>query len=135
MYNGKGRNNSYNRGTNFRANNFRGRSPMRVKTLDPRFFVKSAKEQNTDALALRSEVMNGKFSDYKIVEKLARNIIDHGYTTPTAIQEKAIPEILLGRDLIGIANTGTGKTAAFLITLVNKSFLDRNQRVLIVVPT
>ena len=137
MYKGNGRNHSHNGGGNYRArtNNFRGRAPRFEKKLDPRFFVKSAKIQDTDALALRSEVTNGKFSDYKIVEKLSRNIIDHGYTTPTAIQEKAIPEILLGRDLIGIANTGTGKTAAFLITLVNKSFLDRNQRVLIVVPT
>ena len=46
-----------------------------------------------------------------------------------------MPEILLGRDIIGIANTGTGKTGAFLITLINKAYLDRNQRVLIVVPT
>ena len=66
---------------------------------------------------------------------MKRNIADHGYTSPTAIQDQAIPHILEGRDLIGIANTGTGKTAAFLISLINKCVLDRNQRVLIVVPT
>ena len=75
------------------------------------------------------------FSDFKIDEKLKRNIQDHGYLLPTEIQEKTIPVILEGRDIIGMANTGTGKTAAFLITLINKSFLDRNQRTLIVVPT
>jgi ATP-dependent RNA helicase RhlE len=101
------------------------------KKLDPHLFIKKAKELNTQT----EHVSTLRFTDYPIVDKLKRNIEEHGYSTPTAIQEKAIPEILNGRDIIGIANTGTGKTAAFLITLINKSFLDRNQRVLIVVPT
>lgn len=101
------------------------------KKLDPALFVKK-----TNGVEIEDEfVPQTQFLDYKIIDKLKRNIKDHGYSVPTAIQEKAIPEILAGRDVIGIANTGTGKTAAFLITLINKSFLDRNQRVLIVVPT
>lgn len=133
MYKGNGRNHSRNGGSNYRGrtNNFRGRAPRFEKKLDPRFFVKKA---NGEAI-VEEVASNAKFSDYNLVEKMARNILDHGYTTPTPIQEKAIPHILSGRDLIGIANTGTGKTAAFLITLINKSILDRNQRVLVVVPT
>lgn len=140
MYNQRRNNhNSHNRfrgNGSFGQNRGRGNAPRfgrkQPKALDPQLFIKKAKEEN---FAIPQEVSSSKFSDYNIVDKMKRNIEDHGYTVPTAIQEKAIPEILLGRDIIGIANTGTGKTAAFLISLINKVFLDRNQRVLIVVPT
>lgn len=116
--------------TTSRGNFGRGRN-RGVKKLDHNLFIRKAAEINP-----RTEYISSiKFEDFKIEEKLKRNIKEHGYTTPTAIQEKAIPEILLGRDIIGIANTGTGKTAAFLICLINKSYLDRNQRTLIIVPT
>jgi ATP-dependent RNA helicase RhlE len=111
--------------------NFRRGIKRSEKKLDPMLFVKRAKEVNTQT----EQVTSVRFTDFAISDKLKRNIAEHGYTIPTAIQEKAIPEILAGRDLIGIAKTGTGKTAAFLISLINKAFLDRNQRVLIVVPT
>ncbi|MDP3962339.1 MAG: DEAD/DEAH box helicase, partial [bacterium] len=79
------------------------------------------------------------FSDFHIDEKLKKNIKDKGYVDPTPIQDKAIPHILRGADLVGIANTGTGKTAAFLIPLINKVLISRNtplpNRVLVVVPT
>jgi ATP-dependent RNA helicase RhlE len=110
---------------------FQKRNHGQAKKLDPNLFVKKALKTAVQA----GDTSSVQFTEYDIDDKLKRNINDHGYTTPTAIQEKAIPEILAGRDVIGIANTGTGKTAAFLITLINKSYLDRNQRVLIVVPT
>jgi ATP-dependent RNA helicase RhlE len=83
------------------------------------------------------------FTDFHIEEKLKKNIVTKGYTTPTPIQDKSIPHILRGSDLVGIANTGTGKTAAFLIPLINKVLTSRagkaphptNDRVLVVVPT
>ncbi|OGH24044.1 MAG: hypothetical protein A2698_00770 [Candidatus Levybacteria bacterium RIFCSPHIGHO2_01_FULL_42_15] len=75
------------------------------------------------------------FSDFPIREELKRNITNKNYTEPTPIQDQAIPSILENKDVIGIANTGTGKTAAFLIPLINKVFHDPMQRVLIVVPT
>lgn len=111
--------------------NFRRGFRKVEKKLDPNLFIKKANEVD-----VQSDYVSGvRFSEYPIIDKLKRNIADHGYSAPTAIQEKAIPEILRGRDIIGIANTGTGKTAAFLISLINKSYLDKNQRVLIVVPT
>lgn len=76
-----------------------------------------------------------KFEDFDIDQKLKQNIIIHGYKIPTPIQDQAIPLILQGRDVVGVANTGTGKTAAFLIPLINKIILNRNEKVLIIVPT
>jgi ATP-dependent RNA helicase RhlE len=102
-----------------------------IKQLNPTLFINKGNSYKQEGVYHPS--LN--FSDYKIEEKLKRNISDHGYINPTEIQDKTIPQILEGRDVIGIANTGTGKTAAFLITLINKSFNDRNQRALIVVPT
>jgi ATP-dependent RNA helicase RhlE len=76
-----------------------------------------------------------KFADFLIEEKLKQNIIKKGYVDPTPIQDRAIPHVLRGSDVVGIANTGTGKTAAFLIPLINKVLLNKNERVLIMVPT
>jgi len=75
------------------------------------------------------------FKDFIIDEKLKNNIIKKKYVTPTPIQDRAIPHILQGKDLVGIANTGTGKTAAFLIPLVDKVLKNRNEMILIMVPT
>ncbi len=75
------------------------------------------------------------FADFKISQTLKNNIIAKGYETPTPIQDRAIPHILQGTDVVGIANTGTGKTAAFLIPLINKVVDNPNEQILIVVPT
>src|SRR3989344_2984362 len=75
------------------------------------------------------------FMDFNIDPRIKHNIGQKGYATPTPIQDKAIPHILLGRDIVGIANTGTGKTGAFLIPLLDKVVRDRTERVLIMVPT
>ncbi|GGY51113.1 DEAD/DEAH box helicase [Parvularcula lutaonensis] len=61
-----------------------------------------------------------KFADLGLDEKLLKGIIDAGYDTPTPIQAKAIPEALKGRDVLGIAQTGTGKTAAFTIPMIHR---------------
>jgi ATP-dependent RNA helicase RhlE len=75
------------------------------------------------------------FADFQIDERIKKNIAAKGYVTPTPIQDEAIPFILEGRDIVGIANTGTGKTGAFLIPLLHKVVTDRSQRVLVIVPT
>jgi ATP-dependent RNA helicase RhlE len=80
-------------------------------------------------------VTSHQFSDFDISDAVKRNIELKGYKIPTPIQDQAIEPILEGRDLIGMANTGTGKTAAFLIPLIEKVLKDRNQKVLIVTPT
>ena len=75
------------------------------------------------------------FADFKFQEILKRNIEAKGYVTLTPIQDQAIPCITSGKDIVGIANTGTGKTAAYLLPLINKIILDSREKVLIVVPT
>src|SRR3989344_5891057 len=76
-----------------------------------------------------------KFADLHIDEPLKKAIAAKGYVTPTPIQDVAIPHILKGEDLMGIANTGTGKTGAFLIPLINKIRRSRKEQVLIIAPT
>ena len=75
------------------------------------------------------------FTDFKVDEKIKVNILKKGYNEPTPIQDKVIPHILANQDVVGIANTGTGKTAAFLIPLIDKVMRNRTEMILIMVPT
>ncbi len=76
-----------------------------------------------------------KFSDFDIGEHLKKNIIAKKYESPTPIQDKIIPHVLLGQDVVGLAETGTGKTAAFLVPLIDKVMKQKGERVLIMAPT
>ena len=104
----------------------------RARGFDPSSFINNILAQNESVSEYK--IINS-FNDFKIEEKLKANIFEKGYKIPTPIQDQTIPAILEGRDLIGIANTGTGKTAAFLIPLINKVLLSRSQKILIVTPT
>ena len=79
------------------------------------------------------------FSTLGLDPKLLQSVSDLGYTQPTPIQSAAIPRVLAGRDLIGIAQTGTGKTAAFVLPLLERIFKSpaqtRGARALVVAPT
>lgn len=75
------------------------------------------------------------FKDFIIDERLKANILTKGYNEPTPIQDRVIPHILHGHDLVGIANTGTGKTAAFLIPLINKVLANPKEKVIVMAPT
>lgn len=101
-----------------------------IKTFDPSHVVNNAP-------VFKQEEYEPKhtFSDFAISENLKISINRRGFTIPTPIQDQAIPEILKNRDVVGVANTGTGKTAAFLIPLINKVMLNQGQRVLIITPT
>lgn len=76
-----------------------------------------------------------KFANFNIADNLKQNILRHGFTQPTPIQSQAIQPILEGRDVIGLAGTGTGKTAAFLIPIIDKILKNRTVKALIIVPT
>jgi len=84
---------------------------------------------------VKAYIPTHQFSDFQIDARLKKNIEHKGYKIPTAIQDQSLPDVLKGRDVIGIANTGEGKTAAFLIPLVNKMLLDPTAKVLVMVPT
>lgn len=76
-----------------------------------------------------------QFSDFKLREEVLRAISEQGYTEPTGIQEKAIPLILNGQDIIGHSQTGSGKTAAFGLPIVNKLAGREGIRALVLTPT
>ncbi len=77
-----------------------------------------------------------KFADFPFGSQLHHNIATKGYVTPSAIQDQAIPHIIDGKDVIGLANTGTGKTAAFLLPIIERqSGITLRPSVLIVAPT
>lgn len=75
------------------------------------------------------------FADFELNSTLLRSIGQKGYSQPTPIQDKIIPSILQGKDVVGLANTGTGKTAAFLIPLIEKVLQNPHEQILIVTPT
>ncbi len=76
------------------------------------------------------------FAELMLAPELLRAVEDAGYTTPTPIQARAIPLILKGRDIMGLAQTGTGKTAAFTLPIVQRLLGGpRRARALILTPT
>lgn len=124
-YGGGNRNHGFNR-----PSESRGR--MNSEHIDSEKFVKAAQV----IVATDAFVPTHKFADFALNSVIQRNILQKGYVNPTPIQDGAIQPILEGRDLIGIANTGTGKTAAFLLPLIQKVEKDKNyQKVLIIAPT
>ena len=95
-----------------------------------RFINKAEVKENTEVFTPRYS-----FSDLKIQEVLKQSIAKRGFSKPTPIQDQTIPLILEGKDVVGLANTGTGKTAAFLIPMINKILKNPQEKLLIVVPT
>ncbi|UII30643.1 DEAD/DEAH box helicase [Fulvivirga ulvae] len=80
--------------------------------------------------------VTNKFSDFPLQPDLITKITGRGYNSPTEIQDKSINHILAGKDVVGIAGTGTGKTGAFLIPIINRLLTDpRYFDTLIITPT
>jgi ATP-dependent RNA helicase RhlE len=108
-----------------------GRGGRKSERIDvSRFVCKAVEETNPEIF-----VPEHKFSDFLIHDKIKNTIKVKGFEIPTPIQDKAIPDVLKGSDVVGIANTGTGKTAAFLIPLLNKVIYNNREKILIIVPT
>jgi superfamily II DNA/RNA helicase len=76
------------------------------------------------------------FADFGFAPIINQNIQRKGFTVPTPIQDQAIPHAMAGKDVLGLANTGTGKTAAFALPIAHKIILSRFQeKALIIAPT
>jgi len=101
-------------------------------------FIKKAEKTEE-----KSYVAKHTFADFPFHEQLHKNIVRAGYTSPRPIQDQSIPTMLEGRDIFGLANTGTGKTAAFLLPLIEQNSKNKINRkgdevrrtVLIMAPT
>lgn len=99
--------------------------------IDATRFINKAVPKNEEIYESKHQ-----FVDFDIPEKVKSNLIHKGFITPTPIQDQAIPVGLSGRDVIGIAATGTGKTAAFLLPLITKLSDPKNQkRIMVLAPT
>ena len=109
----------------------RGKNSSRSERIDYSRFVNKA----TTITEEKIYVPTNTFNDFLIDERLKRAIAAREYIHPSPIQDQSIPESLKGRDILGIANTGTGKTAAFIIPLIHKLLGDKTQKVLVVAPT
>lgn len=106
------------------------RNKNRKQYIHPAKFIKPAKPTQAEVY-----VPTHSFADFDIHPLLMENIMLKGYTTPSPIQDQAIVPALGGKDVIGIANTGTGKTAAFAIPVLHRLMNDRNSRAIILAPT
>lgn len=102
----------------------------RGQYIDPARFIKVAKGAEVEAY-----ITTHQFKDFDIQPVLMANLTAKGYVTPSPIQDQTIPQGLLGKDIIGVANTGTGKTAAFAVPILNKLMLDKSAKALIIAPT
>ena len=110
---------------------FNAKRGFRKDFIDEKLFInKEAGITETD-----NYTATHKFTDFGIAEQLSANLTAKGLITPSPIQDQAIPVVLKGGDVIGIASTGTGKTAAFLIPLINKLVADNNHKIMILTPT
>lgn len=112
-------------GRNFKANAFKSTAIQKQRYINQP--VESVSEEVYQAIH--------RFDSFGLDPLLIENVKQRGYTTPTPIQDQAIPPLLAGRDVVGLANTGTGKTAAFLLPLIHKVIQDQTQGVMIIAPT
>lgn len=108
-----------------------GRRPPKGEVIHSSRYINKAELEPE----LAAQPITNQFSDFAIAPEIKASILARGYTIPTPIQDQVIPHILTGRDVVGIANTGTGKTAAFLVPLIDKVMRDKTQKVLIMAPT
>ncbi len=106
------------------------RPKRRGQYIHPSKFVKAA-----NPAQVADYKSGNSFDDFAIHPLLKSNIAQKGYKNPSEIQDKAIPIGLAGQDIIGIANTGTGKTAAFCIPILNKLLRQQGSTALIIAPT
>lgn len=121
---------NYGRRSFSNSNRRQGGNKRRGQYIDPALFVKIAQPVSAEEYTPQN-----RFEDFEVNDAIKRNLIAKGYVYPTPIQDKSIPAILQGKDLIGIANTGTGKTAAFAVPLLHKLMENKGSKALIVAPT
>ncbi len=121
--------------TRFRNNrpNRSSRGGRKKQFINPNRFINKNITEKSEA---STQPVEHRFADFQFSEQLEKNIAVAELITPSPIQDKTIPLVLNGSDVIGLANTGTGKTAAFLLPVLEK--LQKNRKynsVLIMAPT
>ena len=110
-----------------KSRNNRGKSG---EYIDPSRFIKVASVTDGEAYTAQHT-----FEDFALEPLLKTNLANMGYVTPSPIQDQAIAPALSGRDIIGIASTGTGKTAAFALPVLERLITDPDSTAIIIAPT
>lgn len=124
------RNNIKQKGRRFSS---QPKNKKRVSTIDPNQLIKRA---SNDVESTPEFKPTKTFAELYLDQRLVNNLEQKGYKNPTEIQEKAIKPLVEGRNMVGIANTGTGKTAAFLLPIIDQLLsTDRHFTSLVIVPT
>ncbi|HSX42614.1 MAG TPA: DEAD/DEAH box helicase [Candidatus Saccharimonadales bacterium] len=108
----------------------RSSKPKHGQYIDPSKFVRVAR-----AVTAEVYVPTHGFLDFAVDSRILANLSRKGFVTPTPIQDQTIPLGLEGEDIIGIANTGTGKTAAFALPIMHRLMTDQVSKALVVAPT
>ena len=108
-----------------KGSNSLGSEQEKFQNEDPSLPELKNLENKKDIESQPSEVSKGNdnengFLDFGFNQSILNSLRNKGYKNPTPIQKAAIPELMLGRDLLGQAQTGTGKTAAFALPLIEK---------------
>lgn len=120
-----------------RSSGGRGRGRMGEHIDHSKFIYKPDKkalEADAKAKTVKHAVEH-TFADFKFDPVVQGNLAEKGYLQPTPIQDQTIMHALAGKDVLGLANTGSGKTAAFLLPLIDKVVKDPKQKVIILAPT
>ncbi len=126
-----GRPNNYH---HYRNNQSSGNSSRRgrfTKSINPSLLVKKAEE----FVKMEETQPTHSFTDFGFEPILVDNIKAKGFIKPTPIQDQVMEPAMKGQDILGVANTGTGKTAAFALPLINKILKNPSERVIILAPT
>lgn len=123
---------SYRKNYAYKSSNYRKPRPKagRGVYIDPARFVQPATAADN---AIYEPTHT--FADFAIHPHIKANLAGLGYSVPTPIQDQAIPPALAGRDVIGLANTGTGKTAAFGVPIINRLAAEPMAKAIIIAPT
>ncbi len=107
----------------------RGRQPKKAY-IHPSRFIQSAKPRSEEAY-----VPTHSFQDFALEQPIHRNLSAMGFQDPSPIQDRTIPHGLAGKDIVGIANTGTGKTGAFAIPVLHRLLDEPASKAIILAPT
>ena len=122
---------SHHKGAEFSGFGRRRNVVRAGQKIDPaRFINKAILDEKIDDFLPKHQ-----FQDFKIDRRLVSAVASKGYKIPTPIQDQIISHIIDGFDVVGIADTGTGKTAAFLLPIINKILQNPREQVIIVAPT
>lgn len=108
------------------------RSSRKLETFDVSRYINRNPVSSDTAITYAAK---HTFADFGLSEQIQTIIATSGLKTPTQIQDEVIPHILKGHDVVGLANTGTGKTAAFLIPLIELAVRADHRQTLVLTPT